>query len=57
MPALVPSYEQGTPGKRPRSAALTQMLADKGVVVVTWIWQAGGGPAAANPSRPTTRRA
>ena len=34
LPALVPSYEVGK--------LLTQILAEKGIVIVTWIWQAGG---------------
>ena len=43
LPALVPSYEVGT---RWRSAEvgklLAQILAEKGIVVVSWVWQAGG---------------
>ena len=43
LPALVPSYDVGTRWKNAEvGKLLTQMLADKGVVVVSWIWQAGG---------------
>ena len=43
LPALVPSYDVGSKWKNAEvGKLLSQMLADKGVVVVTWIWQAGG---------------
>ena len=43
MPGLVTSYEQGAPGRTRRSArSSTRFLADKGVIIVSWIWQAGG---------------
>jgi TRAP-type transport system periplasmic protein len=43
MPGLVTSYEQGYAWKKNEiGKALTDLLADKGVVIVTWIWQAGG---------------
>lgn len=43
MPALVTSYEQGHRWKtQPIGEALTKLLDDKGVKIVTWIWQAGG---------------
>lgn len=43
MPGLVTSYEQGLRWKDAEvGKALTQLLADKGLVIVTWIWQAGG---------------
>ena len=43
LPALVPSYDVGSRWKNAEvGKLLTQMLADKGVVVVSWIWQAGG---------------
>jgi TRAP-type transport system periplasmic protein len=43
IPGLVTSYEQGYAWKNAEiGRALTQFLADKGVVLVTWIWQAGG---------------
>jgi len=43
LPALVPSYEIGSKWKTADvGKLLTQILAEKGVIVVTWIWQAGG---------------
>lgn len=43
MPGLVTSYEQGLRWKNADvGKALSQILADKGLVIVTWIWQAGG---------------
>jgi TRAP-type C4-dicarboxylate transport system substrate-binding protein len=43
MPGLVTSYEQGYKWKTAEvGKALTDLLADKGLVIVTWIWQAGG---------------
>src|SRR6478672_9380777 len=43
LPALVPSYEVGSRWKTAEvGKLLTQMLAEKGVIVVSWIWQAGG---------------
>jgi len=43
MPGLVTSYEQGYGWKNQEiGKALTQLLWDKGVVLVSWIWQAGG---------------
>jgi len=43
MPGLVTSYEQGYAWKKAEiGQALTDLLATKGVVIVTWIWQAGG---------------
>jgi TRAP-type C4-dicarboxylate transport system substrate-binding protein len=43
MPGLVTSYEQGLRWKNAEvGKALSQLLADKGVVIVTWVWQAGG---------------
>ena len=43
MPALVPSYEVGSKWKNAEVGKfLSQVLAEKGVLVVTWIWQAGG---------------
>jgi TRAP-type transport system periplasmic protein len=43
MPALVPSYEIGSAWKTAEvGRLLTQVLDDKGIVVVSWIWQAGG---------------
>jgi len=43
LPALVPSYEIGSKWKNAEVGKfLSQVLADKGVIIVTWIWQAGG---------------
>ncbi len=43
LPALVPSYEIGSKWKNAEVGKfLSQVLAEKGVIVVTWIWQAGG---------------
>src|SRR3982751_6300694 len=44
LPALVPSYEVGSKWKNAEAGKfLSQLLAEKGVMIVTWIWQAGGG--------------
>jgi TRAP-type transport system periplasmic protein len=43
MPGLVPSYEQAAQWKNAEvGKMITQLLAEKGIVVVSWIWQAGG---------------
>ena len=43
MPALVPSYEQGARWKNAEvGKLLSKMLDDKGVIIVSWVWQAGG---------------
>ncbi|MEX8517357.1 MAG: TRAP transporter substrate-binding protein DctP [Leptothrix sp. (in: b-proteobacteria)] len=43
MPALVPSYEQGAAWKTAEvGKQLAKVLDDKGVLIVSWIWQAGG---------------
>jgi TRAP-type C4-dicarboxylate transport system substrate-binding protein len=50
MPGLVTSYEQGYAWKKAEvGKALTDLLADKGVVLVTWIWQAGGAASRSVP--------
>lgn len=50
MPGLVTSYEQGYAWKKAEiGRALTDLLADKGVVIVTWIWQAGGAASRSVP--------
>ena len=50
MPALVPSYEQGAAWKTAEvGKLLTKVLDDKGVIVVSWIWQAGGVASRARP--------
>ena len=43
MPGLVTSYEQGYSWKNKEvGKTLSKFLNDKGIVVVSWIWQAGG---------------
>jgi TRAP-type C4-dicarboxylate transport system substrate-binding protein len=43
MPALVSSYKQGLAWKTaPVGKEFTKFLNDKGVVIVSWVWQAGG---------------
>ncbi|MDQ6685602.1 MAG: TRAP transporter substrate-binding protein DctP [Pseudomonadota bacterium] len=43
MPALVPSYEVGAAWKNGEvGKLLSKVLDEKGIVVVSWIWQAGG---------------
>ncbi|MDB5762672.1 MAG: C4-dicarboxylate transporter [Herminiimonas sp.] len=43
MPGLVTSYEQGYGWKNAEvGKELNRFLLDKGIVVVSWIWQAGG---------------
>lgn len=50
MPGLVPSYEQGAAWKTSEvGKLLSQLLADKGIVVVSWIWQAGGVASRSKP--------
>src|ERR1700742_4160241 len=43
MPGLVTNYDQGLRWKnQPVGKALTDLLADKGIILLTWVWQAGG---------------
>lgn len=43
MPGLVVSYEQAYSWKnKPVGTELSRVLADKGIVLISWIWQAGG---------------
>ncbi len=50
MPALVPSYEQGAAWKTSEvGKLLSKVLDDKGVMIVSWIWQAGGVASRARP--------
>ena len=43
MPALVPSYEQGAAWKTAEvGKQLAKVLDDKGILIVSWVWQAGG---------------
>ncbi|MGA2287321.1 TRAP transporter substrate-binding protein DctP [Bradyrhizobium sp.] len=50
MPGLVSTYDQGMNWKKqPIGKALTDFLADKGIILLSWVWQAGG---VASRSRP-----
>jgi TRAP-type C4-dicarboxylate transport system substrate-binding protein len=50
MPALVPSYEVGAAWKTAEvGKMLTQVLDEKGIIVVSWIWQAGGVASRSKP--------
>ena len=50
MPGLVTSYEEGLRWKnKPIGQELGKFLSAKGVVIVTWIWQAGGAASRARP--------
>jgi len=50
MPGLVSTYEQGLAWKnKPIGQEFTKFLADKGILIVTWIWQAGGVASRATP--------
>jgi TRAP-type C4-dicarboxylate transport system substrate-binding protein len=43
MPGLVTSYEQGYAWKDAEiGKEFSRMLADRGVIILSWIWQAGG---------------
>jgi TRAP-type C4-dicarboxylate transport system substrate-binding protein len=43
MPGLVSSYKQGAAWKKaPVGQKFSTFLAEKGVIIVSWIWQAGG---------------
>ena len=43
MPGLVTSYAQAYGWKnKPVGQELTRLLQEKGIVLITWIWQAGG---------------
>src|SRR6195952_5292075 len=50
MPALVPSYEVGAQWKTAEiGRMITKMLDDKGIGLLSWIWQAGGVASRAAP--------
>ena len=50
MPALVPSYEVAAAWKTADVGKLFQQIVeDKGVVIVSWVWQAGGVASRATP--------
>lgn len=43
MPGIATSYEQAMAWKRAEvGKVFSDLLADKGIVIVTWVWQAGG---------------
>ena len=49
MPCLVTSYEQGLAWKKaPIGGELVKLLDDKGVKILTWVWQSGGVASRAN---------
>src|ERR1700709_576376 len=51
MPGLVSTYDQGLRWKtQPVGKALTDFLADKGIIILTWVWQAGGAASRSRPS-------
>ena len=50
MPGLVTSYEQGYGWKNAEvGKELNRILLDKGIVVISWIWQAGGVASRSKP--------
>ncbi len=50
MPGLVTSYEQGAAWKNAEvGKELSRILLEKGVVIVSWIWQAGGVASRSKP--------
>ena len=50
MPGLVSSYKQGAAWKEaPVGQKFSQFLASKGVILLSWIWQAGGVASRATP--------
>jgi TRAP-type C4-dicarboxylate transport system substrate-binding protein len=50
MPGLVTSYEQGYGWKNAQvGKELARILAEKGIVLVSWIWQAGGVASRSKP--------
>lgn len=50
MPCLVTSYEQGTKWKTSEiGKALTKIMEDKGIKMISWVWQAGGAASRGKP--------
>ncbi len=50
MPCLVTSYEQGTKWKTAEiGKALTKIMEDKGIKMISWVWQAGGAASRGKP--------
>jgi TRAP-type C4-dicarboxylate transport system substrate-binding protein len=57
MPGLVATYDQGLRWKKePVGKALTDFLADKGIILLTWVWQAGGVASRSKPIVAPRRR-
>jgi TRAP-type C4-dicarboxylate transport system substrate-binding protein len=50
MPGLVSSYDQGLAWKKsPVGQKFSEFLASKGVLIISWTWQAGGMASRGNP--------
>jgi TRAP-type transport system periplasmic protein len=50
MPCLVTSYEQGTKWKNAEiGKALNKIMEDKGIKMISWVWQAGGAASRSKP--------
>lgn len=50
MPGLVVSYEQAYSWKtKPVGAELSRILQDKGIMLISWVWQAGGVASRSKP--------
>src|SRR5213592_3189911 len=50
MPGVVSTYEQGLSWKnRPIGKALSDFMADKGIILLSWVWQAGGVASRSKP--------
>ncbi len=50
MPCLVTSYEQGTKWKNADiGKALNKIMEDKGIKMISWVWQAGGAASRGKP--------
>ena len=50
MPAMITSYEQGLRWKdAPIGRELTRLVEERGLKIVTWVWQAGGIASKAKP--------
>src|SRR4029078_496636 len=50
MPGLVSTYDQGLRWKKePVGKALTDFLADKAILLLSWVWQAGGVASRSKP--------
>ncbi len=57
MPGLVSSYAQGAAWKTsPVGQSFSAFLAEKGVIILSWIWQAGGVASRVGPDRQSGRR-